>query len=82
MSRFENLFLHLKAFQTRIQIDVNNFFVGQGVSEIYAKNTSFKNSYVDVFFVAYCMSKLSLKDWKITYHCTLGDLLCRGAFRD
>ena len=47
---FEKLFLHLKALQTRMQIDVNNVFVAQVVPEIYAKNTSFKNSYVDVFF--------------------------------
>ena len=39
---FEKLFFHLKALQTRMQIDENNFFVAQVVPEIYAKNTSFK----------------------------------------
>ena len=34
------LFFHLKALQTRMQIDVNNFFVAQVVPEIFAKNTS------------------------------------------
>ena len=37
-------FFHLKALQTRMQINVNKFFVAQVVPEIYAKNTSFKIS--------------------------------------
>ena len=41
---FQNFFFHLKALQTRMQIDVNNFFVAQVVPDIYAKNISFKNS--------------------------------------
>ena len=31
---FEKLFFHLKALQTRMQIDVKNFFVAQVVPEI------------------------------------------------
>ena len=34
---------HLKAFQTRMQIDEKTFFVAQVVPEKYAKNTYFKN---------------------------------------
>ena len=41
---FEKLFLYLKALQTRMQIDENNFFEAQVVAEIYAKNISFKSS--------------------------------------
>ena len=51
--RFEKLFFHLKTLQTRMQIDVNNFFVAQMVPEIYAKNTSFKISWI-CFFVTHC----------------------------
>ena len=32
------------ALQTRMRINVNNFFVAQVVPEICAKNTSFKDS--------------------------------------
>ena len=40
---FEKLSIYLKALQTRMQIDVNNFFIPQVVLKIYAKNTYFKN---------------------------------------
>ena len=36
-------FLFMKALQTRMKIDVNNFFIPQVVLQICAKNTSFKN---------------------------------------
>ena len=35
---FEKLFFHLKGLQTRMQINVNNFFVAKVVPEMYAKN--------------------------------------------
>ena len=40
----KKFFFHQKAFQTRMQIDVNIFFVAQVGLEICTKNTSFKNS--------------------------------------
>ena len=33
------MIFHLKALQTRMQMDVNNFFLAQVVPEIYAKKT-------------------------------------------
>ena len=43
MTGFEKLFFHLKALQTRMQIDVNKFFVAQVVPEIYSKNNPWIN---------------------------------------
>ena len=47
--KFKNFFssffiFHLKALQTRMRINVNNFSVAQIVPDIYLKSTSFKNS--------------------------------------
>ena len=46
---FEKFFFHLKALQTRMQIDKNNFFVAQVVPEIYTKNHRLINSQIYVF---------------------------------
>ena len=50
LTGLEKLYFHLKALQTRMQIDA---FVAQVVLEISAKNTSFKISYM-CFFVTHC----------------------------
>ena len=41
---FEKFLFHLKALQTKMQIDVNNFFVPQVVPEIYTINNRLINS--------------------------------------
>ena len=47
--QMQKLFFHLKALQTRMQIDVNNFFIAQVVPEISAKKHKFQNQ-LDVYF--------------------------------
>ena len=52
---FKKFFFHLKALQTRMQVDVNDFFQLKWFRRyIYAKNPSFKNSQM-CFFVTYCI---------------------------
>ena len=45
----QKLFFHLKALQTRMQMDVIHSFVAQVVPEIYAKNTYLKNRQMRIF---------------------------------
>ena len=56
--RLWKIIFHLKALQTRMQIDVNNFFIAQVVPESSAKNTSFKISWM-CFFVTHCIFVLN-----------------------
>ena len=67
------LLFHLKALQTRTDIDVYKFFVAQVVPEIYAKNVSLKTARcvfslltVKIFFLqTYLNFLLSHGDWII-----------------
>ena len=47
---FEFLFFHLKVLQTRMQIDVNYFFVAQGFSGDIREKHKFQNQ-LDVFIL-------------------------------
>ena len=49
----QEFFFHLKALQTRMQIDFENFFIAKVVPEISVKNTSFKISQMCIF-VTHC----------------------------
>ena len=60
----QKLFFHLKALQTRMQIDVYNFFVVQVVPEIYSKNTYFKNMQMCIF-VTDCRSKKEIENTEL-----------------
>ena len=53
---FKKFLFHLKAHQTRMQIDEINFFVAQVAPVIYAKSKSFKISQMCIF-VTYCILK-------------------------
>ena len=57
---FENFFFHLKALQTRMQIDEIFFFVAQVVPEIYMKNDRLINSQIHVF-ASHCITRMSFQ---------------------
>ena len=50
---FEKIFFHLKALQTRMWINENNFFGGQVVLEIYAKTQVSKTAWAQ--FILECI---------------------------
>ena len=66
VTRLQKLFLNLKAPQTRMQINVENFFVVHVVPEIYAKNTNFKSSQM-CFFCYSVQTSLSNLPFKAFY---------------